>query len=108
MIARTERVAELIRASVGTSLVKLLPQSHLTVTQVDVSPDMKYANVWISQMQFEGRDSSLAMEQVKAHQHDLQQGVAGSLKTKFTPRLRVFFDDGTSHVQTIDELLDKL
>jgi ribosome-binding factor A len=108
MQQRVERVAALVQQNVGKNLHKHFPQSLLTITEVNVSPDLKHADVWVSQLQQSQAGQAATLEAIEAVRDELQHELAESMKTKFTPKLRFKLDTGTNHAQRIDELLDQL
>lgn len=85
----------------------------VTISNVKVSPDMGYAEVYVTVM---GRE--LADDQTeKAHQDtlDVLNGAAGFLraelgrriKTRITPRLRFHYDNVTAHGNYMMDLIAK-
>lgn len=108
MKQRLERINELIHKIVGQSLQRLFPQSHLTITKVDVSPDLRYADISISQLPYAGTQTTNILDAVADQKKEIQRVLGRSLKTKFTPRLRFHLDAGNQKAQRVDELLRKI
>lgn len=108
MSQRTERVESIVRAAVATELVELLGQdaARLTVTGVDVSPDLRHALVWLGVFGNESLQESL-LKRVCGAAGDLQRVVARQLTTKFVPRLEFRLDTGGAYAAEIGRLLKR-
>ena len=76
----------------------------VTVTHVDVSPDMKSARVFYSVLGDKKvkNDSQIALERSAGF---LQKEIGTSLKLRFTPRLQFFYDDSLDRGLEIDRVL---
>lgn len=105
MKQRVERMEKMIRMVVATALIKLLPNRHITLQDINVSPDLRQAIVWVSA--FDEEESDL-LEDISQIHSELQQQVAQTIKTKFIPRLHFRYYSGSDHASRVDSLLNKL
>lgn len=108
MKQRSERIAELVRQTVGTSLVRKLPGQYLTITKVEVSDDMRHTHVWVSRALHVNEPTEKLLDFLNGYKKELQEQIASSLKTRFTPKLHLHIDDGNKYADKIDSLLNKL
>ncbi len=81
--------------------------ADVTVTRVEVSPDMREAKVHVSVM------GDQAKQQLSLHglQHAagfLQQKIAQRIDTRYTPRLRFVLDRGVKHSLEVSRILSEV
>ena len=79
----------------------------VTVTHVEVSPDMKYAKVHVSIMGDDNKQR-LALRGLEHASGFLQQKVARRIETRYTPRLRFVLDKGVKHSLEVSRILGEL
>ena len=106
--ARMRRVNESIREVLGDAIAAELKDPRIgfvTVTEVDTSPDLRSARVYVSVLgSAEERESSLAGLQ-SSHGY-LQGRIASEMRLKRTPTLSFEFDDSLERGDRISRLLD--
>lgn len=109
MSQRTEKVASLIQQIVAEGLLSELSgdMARITVTQVEVAPDLRYATVWIG-VAADGPAQQQLFERVEGLRPDLQRDVAAQLTTKFVPRLSLKLDTGGQYAAQMERLLNDL
>ena len=110
MSQRTDRVDELLRQEIGRILTKDVQDPHIgfaTVTDVETTPDLRHARVWVSVIGGapERAETLAALERAMGFvRHEL--GVR--LRIKRIPALHVSLDDsaarGTRVLRIIEEL----
>ncbi len=110
MSQRTDRVDELLRQEIGRILAKEVQDPHIgfaTVTDVETTPDLRHARVWVSVIGGapERAETLAALERAMGFvRHEL--GVR--LRIKRIPALHVSLDDsaarGTRVLRIIEEL----
>jgi len=108
---RTDRVADLLRAELSDLLLRSVhdPRIRLvSVTGVDVSPDLQHAVVKVSVLgSDEERDATV--EALRHARGFLRSELAHRLRTmRVTPELIFELDRGAEHSQKIAELLESL
>lgn len=104
---RTERVGSLIQMELSQLILMRVKDPRLgfvTVTHVDVTPDLKSARVFYSVMGNDKvkSDSQLALEKAAGF---LQKEIGTTLKLRYTPRLQFCFDDSLDRGLEIDRVL---
>jgi ribosome-binding factor A len=110
MSQRTDRVDELLRQEIGTLLAKEIADPRIgfaTITDVETSPDLRHAKVWVSVIGQKGdRDETLralgnAMPFIR---HELGQ----RLRIRRIPELHVRLDDSAERGTRVLHLLTEL
>lgn len=110
MSRRTDRMASLIRAELGDLILKKLKDPRIgfvTVTGVEVTPDLKLAKVYYSVL---GKEKDKVQTQ-RALEHSsgfLQHGIAEALKLRFTPKLNFYLDESLDRGVQIDNILREI
>lgn len=107
---RPERVSELIRQSIGAFLAGDVRDPRIgfvTVTGVEVSPDLGHAKVRVSVM---GTDEEKArsLEGLASAARYLRAQLAQELRLRTSPELHFHLDRGIEHAQRIDQVLKEL
>lgn len=110
MSRRTHRVASLIQDLLGDLLVRKMKDPRLglvTITRVEVPPDLKSAHVYYSVM---GGDKEKA-EGGRGLEHSagfLQHEIAVVLKLRYTPKLIFHLDESLEESLRIQKILKNL
>ena len=110
MSQRTLKVERLIQQTVASHLVGLLPKPlapTVTVTAVEVSPDLRQATVWVGVLAEADRAQQI-LKELNTVKPELQRAVAATMSTKYVPRLHLRLDTGGAYAQEIDSLIKKL
>jgi ribosome-binding factor A len=105
---RVLKAAEAVREVVGMAILADLKDPRIagvTVTHVEVSPDMRQAKVYVSIMGDEGAQR-LCLHGLQSAAGFLQQKIAKRIDTRYTPRLRFELDLGVKKSIAIARLLD--
>lgn len=111
-VDRILRLNALLRREIGEALFRLINDrdfdvSAVTVTQVEVSRDLRDATVRISIRDHEDeRDRMLGV--IRRHRNEIQKQVARNLTLKYTPRLVFRIDSSIEHGDRILTLLSRL
>jgi ribosome-binding factor A len=110
MSRRLLKAAEAIREVVSMAILTELRDprvKNVTVTGVEVMPDMKSAKVFVSIMGSEKQqERSLAGLQNAAG--FLQRKIADRIETRYTPRLTFLFDKGVKNAIEINRILHEV
>lgn len=80
---------------------------HVTVTYVEMTPDMRQAKVHVSIMGDETKQR-LSLAGLKSAAGFLQSKVANRIDTRYTPRLEFVLDKGVKHSIQIAEILGRV
>lgn len=106
--ARLRRVNEAIREILGDAITTELKDPRIgfvTVTDVDTSPDLRAARVYVSVLgSEEERESSLAG--LQSSHGVLQKKIASGMRMKRTPTLTFEYDETVERGDRITRLLD--
>jgi ribosome-binding factor A len=103
---RVAKVESLVMQVAASHLVQLMKKdaAKVTVTRVDVTPDIRNATVWVGVLGNE-EEQKKVWPYVEATRAELQEAVAGSMMTKYVPRLTLKLDTGGEYAAKIDKLL---
>lgn len=109
--SRTQRVAELIQRELADILSRELIDPRLgliTVSAVDVAPDLKSAKVYVTSLNSElehGKISLSLNEAAGEIRHALAQRLK---KMRHTPRLHFIYDESIEYGSRLSALIDTL
>ena len=109
MILRKERVSSLIKEEVGTFLTMEYRDStygFITVTDVQMSSDLRIAKIFVSILGDEKKKSATLtmLEEQKPH---IRSFLGSHVRLKFTPSIQFYLDDTLDRVEKINQLLKK-
>ena len=107
---RPERLGELIRQTVAAFLTGNVRDPRIgfvTVTKVEVSPDLGHARVWVSIMGTE-EERVRSLEGLGSAARFLRTQLSRELQLRTTPELHFELDRGLEHAARIDEVLRKI
>jgi ribosome-binding factor A len=109
-LRRTQKAAEAIRGVVSMAILAELKDPRVrdvTVTYVEVSPDLRYAKVHVSVMGDETRQR-LSLRGLQNAAGFLQAKIADRIDIRYTPRLTFLLDQGVKHSIAISEILQQV
>jgi ribosome-binding factor A len=103
------RINEAIREVLGAAITTDMKDPRIgfvTVTDVDTSPDLRSARVYVSVLGSEAeRDRTL--EGLNSSHGFLQSRIAGEMRIKRTPTLSFHYDDSVDRGVRISRLLEE-
>jgi len=115
---RQERVAEEVRFLLSQQLQRdclpierdeddslLKPQAPITITALDVSPDLRHAQIGV--MPLGGVGQETAVKFMRANAWFLRKFLAKQLKTRVAPELHFYLDNHFDQAARIDALIVK-
>jgi ribosome-binding factor A len=105
--ARMRRVDEAIREVLADAIAKHVKDPRVgfvTVTDVDTSPDLRHARVFISAMGDEDARQATLDGLASAH-GVLQRSIADELRMKRTPTLTFAMDESVARAARLEQLL---
>jgi len=105
---RLLRVNELLKRELSALLVREMTFENLlvTVNQVDVTPDLKSAHVYVSVLGSEGRKNVLP--KLEANRAALQADLSKHVVLKYTPHLVFHLDDSIERGARVLEILQEI
>jgi ribosome-binding factor A len=101
------KAAEAVREVVGMAILADLKDPRIqgvTVTRVEMTPDMRQARVYVSIMGDETRQR-LTLHGLQSAAGYLQSKVAQRIDTRYTPRIEFLVDDGVKKSIEIARIL---
>jgi len=112
---RQEKVARVVKEAVSDAIANHLSDPRIkgfvSVTRVDMSPDLRSADVYLSVFGAEGVAKRLTFEAIEHARVRIQSRVAAALESKFCPVLRLHNDEHFHKtldiLRLIDEVADK-
>ena len=110
MSRRTDRMSSLVQIELGELIVKKLKDPRIgfvTVTGVDMTPDLKQARVYYTVLgkEKERRETQRGLEHSAGY---LQHEIAVRLKLRYTPKLMFRFDESLERGIVIEKILHDL
>ena len=81
-----------------------LSEAFITITQVVMSPDLKYATVYLTTLN--GKNMGVVLEQLTAEKWLFKKLVADKLKLRWTPEINFRVDDTFDEVERINKLMN--
>lgn len=106
MLKAAEAIREVVSMAILTELRDPRVQ-NVTVTGVEVAPDMRNAKVLVSIMGDEGRQQ-LCLRGLHNSAGFLQSKVAKRIETRYTPRLTFEIDEGVKKSVEVGRILQEL
>ena len=103
---RTDRVANEIQNILGdiqTQFIDLSDLGFITISNVIVSPDLKYAKIFFSVVQ-----KKIPIKEIESNLNTKSKAfrkyLGQQLRIKFTPQLRFYYDDTLSYTEKLDTI----
>ncbi|MEE9439212.1 MAG: 30S ribosome-binding factor RbfA [Saprospiraceae bacterium] len=109
---RQEQIEELIRRNFGTVLQQegtyIYGTAFVTVTQVNVTPDLSIAKIYVSIFNVE--DKTVVLKQMHDNLHTLKKGLAYRIRkhVRRIPSISFYLDDTLDEMYKLNSLFDNL
>jgi ribosome-binding factor A len=110
MSVRTQRVRELLKRTIGEIIRReysVTQYGVVTVNDVDISPDLKQATVWLG-IVAKSDQKKKTLEQLRADRKHIQGVVGREIILKYTPVLRFEVDDSIERANRVLKILDEI
>jgi len=108
---RIERLNSLIRQEIAELLQRQVKDPRLgefiAVTEVTLSPDLKHAKVFVSQICSE-EDKQKILKGLASASGFFRAELAKCLKMRYVPELHFQWDDSLEHGDHISQMLDRI
>ena len=109
---RQLKVGQQIRFLVSTFFIKEdfifenFDSKNLTIVDVILSPDLKNAKIFVTtNSEFENK---LFIDELNYKSKLIQRKIASNLTSKFTPKIKFFFDNSFEYSNKINNLLETI
>lgn len=104
---RVTRLQSLIQELLGKILPEYLSETNalVTVSQVEVSGDLRHAKVWLSVL---AKDDALVFQILEQNIYQIQGDLNRELPMKIVPRLQFSLDTSPRYAEHISELVRSL
>jgi ribosome-binding factor A len=106
---RLKRVQEVIKRELSEIIVRDLSfnTALVTVQEVDITPDLKHAHVFVSVLGSE-EDKNAALAKLHDNRKMLQAAMSKRVVLKYTPQLHFKFDEALERGTRVIDLLEKI
>jgi ribosome-binding factor A len=109
MSLRTEQLDEYIAREIGEFFsreVEFPLECLVTVTRAKVTPDLKYAQVWLSILpeKFTGQVLKIAERSLR----EFHKKLFKKMSTKFVPKITFKIDTGEARAAVVEELISQV
>lgn len=107
---RQLRVGQEVRKVIATAIENgearspEIAEAFITITNVIMSPDLKYATVYLTTLN--GKNLGIVIEQLAAEKWIFKKLVADKLKLRFTPEINFRVDDTFDEAEKINRLMN--
>ncbi len=107
---RNQRIAHFIREELATLIQREMPLNEygmITLTDVDVSPDLKNATVLFTVFgdQYPAEQMQISLNELAGHfRHEL----SALMTSKGVPSLKFKYDESIARAQRLDDLIDSV
>ena len=99
---RIEKIDELIKHQLAATLPNFLgPDIFYSITQVDVSPDLSHAKIWISSLE----NTEELVKQIQHSAKEIRQELASEIKIRKTPYLHFAPDNTSREAAKIEKII---
>ncbi|MCL2683202.1 MAG: 30S ribosome-binding factor RbfA [Bacteroidales bacterium] len=104
---RQQKINSLLQKDLADILLRevIVPNTMISVTRVNVTPDMSVARVNLSI--FATKDKTEALKQIQIKKAEIRRLLGERIKNqlRIVPDLQFFLDDSLDRIERIDELL---
>ncbi len=106
---RQLRIAREIKKIIASTIERgevrnpLILDSFITITDVDISPDLKYCTVYF--MTLNGQNLGQIEDDLNAETWGMKKAIASKLKLRYTPDINFRMDESFAEVDRIEKLL---
>ncbi len=107
---RNRRVAELIKHELATAIQQQFPVNEyglITVSAVDVSPDLKNANVYITCLGYDNGIEGLVKD-LNEQAGSFRSRIAKAMTSRGVPKIKFKYDKSVAQGERLTSLIDSL
>lgn len=106
---RQKKVASLIKETLSHLLIESIQDSSsslITVSKVEMTPDLKTAHVYLSC--FSQETDQAILEKLESRKGYLRRSIASRTNLKYNPMLFFLIDPTRAYEENIDKILERL
>lgn len=110
MSIRAEKVSNEIRKALVRPITELANEYKaglLTITTVRISKDLRLARIYFSLIGG-SLSKSKFLEILELHKSDIRKSLASSVRLRFIPELKFFYDDTLDTIEHIGDIIKKI
>lgn len=108
---RSDRVADLIKEEVASMIlfggIKDPRIGFVTITHVDMTPDLKEARIYFSQLGG-AKERERSREGLNHASGFIRRNLAKSLSLRHIPKISFFFDDSLEYSERIEKVIKEI
>ncbi len=104
MSDRLTKLNSLLQQEISTFFLNELPHVFVTITRVEVSPDLHQAIVWVSFLDKQGSQ----LQELRSHLKELRRRLGQRLRLKNVPNLQLQLDRGIEYSEHISEVIQTI
>ncbi len=107
---RLKRINEACREALGEVIQEKIKDPRVgfvTVTRVEVSPDLRQAKVWLSVLGSE-EEVDMCMLALQKARGFMRRELGRRVRIRYTPELRIFLDRGAQVSERVQGILKRL
>jgi phosphoesterase RecJ-like protein len=107
---RIKRINEACKEALGEIIQKKMKDPRVgfvTVTEVEVTPDLRQAKVWLSIMGSE-EETEITMEVLEKARGFMRRELGKRVRMRYTPELKIFLDRGPEISERLQGILHEL
>lgn len=108
--SRIQRVADVIQKEVAQIIQKDVKDPRLgmvTILDVAVSKDLFFADIYVSFLDFDGKDVALKIAILKKAESFIRASLGKKIKLRVTPEIRFHLDESVKRSSYISDLIDE-
>lgn len=105
---RSHRISDLIKSQLGTFILREISDPRLkkmTITAVDMSPDLGTANVFFTTLEGDPKDIITSLKKASGY---LRRLLAESTALRYIPRLSFVYDASVIEGEQLSALIDQV
>jgi ribosome-binding factor A len=108
---RQNKISKLLQKDIGSILQlesrNLFGGAMITVTKVNVTPDLTLAKIYVSI--FASKDNDECIKSIRIHSKEIRHQLAQRVKHQLraVPELNFYLDDSLDYIENIDNLLNE-
>ncbi|MDK2976783.1 MAG: ribosome-binding factor [Candidatus Marinimicrobia bacterium] len=109
---RQRQIASEIKHKLGEYFIRegktITEDSLISVSRVEMSPDLQYADIYISIYPEEITEGEGVIEKIQGNIKQIRMFIARNIRLRLVPEIRIFKDDSMEYADRINKILRDL